>query len=706
MKHFLIAALIFAPTSQLFAQEALPDIIVTARKKKESLQDIPISAVGINAEELELIGAESVRDVVDLIPNVSIIGSSSGRYITPYIRGQGNQDVQLPEEISVSFYLDEVPLPRYAFDNELIDIENIEVMRGPQGTLFGKNTQAGAINITTKAPNVADGHRVTVGTGNQGQYQALGVTNFSLYDEKMTNRLAIKYKERDGWIQDTIQNKKLGDMRVFALGNTLSFAPSNDLNFTFKLAAQDEEGTDPMIIERGTDGYPKTGQDILPAYDDDLYTSSLKITKDFGQTVLTTIAAFSYHDFQVRYDEADLYIAGPYLISVLGSATAAQFINNPDVLFRDVREYERQYFGEIRLHNKDEDLSWTTGFNYSKNNYRLISFVNTFSPTQKIIKQNIQLISTGISLFGEATKKLPSKFSLTAGARLIKDEKEFNSLHSSTDIAFYEQHSQKDYHNFAGKLALSHKTTESLNTYASLSRGYQSGGYPSYQFNNYRAISQDQTPYGESTTMAYELGFKSEWMNKRLRINSALFYNDIKDKQVRIRDAATNLSTYQNIDTTAYGAEIESQLRFAKDWDYGLNIGYTSSKFAEDLYSAGTLTSSKGARAANIPYWSGSTFLQYSRYLLGLNAQGYIRSTYKYVGSRYGDNNNLTRMGTYGLLDIRFGVDHERYGVSAFVSNAFDKIYESQAYYYSSLSTEVSSPGLPRLFGAQATVRF
>lgn len=525
MNKFLFSLLALALTLEVSAQnqtqeESLGDIIVTARKKKENLQEVPISATSFDEKKLEDAGIDSVRDVADLTPNLSIIGSSSGRYITPYIRGQGSQDTNLPEEISVSFYLDEVPLPRYGFDNELIDVESIEVLRGPQGTLFGKNTMGGAVNIKTKDPSVNEGHKIVGEYGNLETRAITGSTNFRVFSDKLTNRLTLKYKERGGYIQDTLQNRDLGDMNVFAGNNTLLFKPSESFKLAWKFGLQDEEGTDPLIVARNVnEGYPKTGQDILPGYDNHLITTSLRGEKDFGEVILTTIAAFNYHDFQVKYDEADYYITYDYLVSAVGTGLANTYINNPNFFFRDVREYDRQYFGEARLSNKDDHFSWTGGVNFSKSNYRLISYVNTSRGMTLpfIISQNIQLESTNLSGFGEISKKLPKNFSLTVGARLINDQKKFNSLHSSTGLSYYEQHSKEDYTSYSAKMALGHQTTKNINTYLSITRGYQSGGFPSYQFNNYNSLATNQQAYDDSSSLAYELGMKSRLLQNKDR---------------------------------------------------------------------------------------------------------------------------------------------------------------------------------------------
>ena len=164
-------------------------IYIIARKRKENIQEVPISITTYDEYQIEEAGIGTIRDLTDTTPNVSLIGSNSGRYSTPYIRGQGNQDLNLPEEVSVGFTLDEIPMPRFAMDNDLVDIQSIEVLRGPQGTLFGKNTQAGTINIYTKEPNDKDGSKVTVEVGNLDVKSVIGTTNFKLGSEKLQNRL-------------------------------------------------------------------------------------------------------------------------------------------------------------------------------------------------------------------------------------------------------------------------------------------------------------------------------------------------------------------------------------------------------------------------------------------------------------------------------------------------------------------------------------
>ena len=709
----LISILLFNDLS--LAQEAQQEqeneaIYIIARKRKENIQEVPISITTYDEYQIEEAGIATIRDLTDTTPNVSLIGSNSGRYSTPYIRGQGNQDLNLPEEISVGFNLDEIPMPRFAMDNDLVDIQSIEVLRGPQGTLFGKNTQAGTINIYTKEPNYKDGSKVTVEAGNLSVKSVIGTTNFKLGSDKLQNRLSLKYKEQGGYIQDTFLKKDLGDNQTYSLGNTLQYKPTNNFKSTFKLGLQKKDGSDPLIISRNEEGYPKSHQNIDPIYKTNLVTTSLKLEKDFDDVLLTVIGAFNYYDFDIKYDEADYYITYDYLRSQVGTALADQYINNSSELYRSIREYQRQYYTEFRLTNKDSnDIEWTAGINLSRNNYRLLSHIRTFSGGAFVFKkQNVNLISDSYSIFGEATKKLADRFSLTLGSRVNHDRKEFDSIHQSSSIANYRQESKEDYTDLSSKITLAAKLSKTKNLYASIARGYQSGGYPSYHFNNYNGISKDQPAYEDSTSLSYEIGSKMTFLNRKLTLNTALFFNDIKDKQVRVKDTTTNQSFYANIDTDVFGGELEASLKATQDLTIGSNLGYTNSKFKEETISGAgsTVLNKKGARLANIPYWTGSTFAQYSYFLDSVNGYLNFRTSYKYIGQRFGDNINHTRMGSYGLVGTRISFEKESYTITAYVNNLFDKVYESQAYYYSAFDKEVSSPGLPRMYGLKATYRF
>lgn len=691
-----------------FASHAA-DVVVIGDKITGERLEIPASYSLLDELDLQEAKIDDIRDAAEILPNFMVVGSSSSRYITPYIRGQGNQDLNLPDEISVSFYLDEVPLPRYAFETELIDIQRLELLRGPQGTLFGKNTQAGAVLLTSRPPRVEGrAHEVSLGAGNLGQRQVRAKSNYEVFSPKLTARTAIALKERDGWIQDTLLNRKLGQRETQALHQAFLYQPNDRRTLSLKLGAQREDGDDPFFVKRQEPAFPVSGQDLLPNYRRDLLTSSLKWEERLSSSsTLTGITAFHYYDFGVKYDEADAYIARNRLVATLGQAGAQMIINDPTRLFRDIKEYDRQFFQELRLKTLlTEKDQLTVGVNASQTNYRLVNFVNTFTTGPAEISQNIQLKGLNLSGFADWQRSLSERLEMTLGGRLNYDEKRFQATHSSTALSFYAQDSKKDFTDLTGKLALSYAWSDDQRTYTSLARGYQPGGYPSFQFNNYSGLSVDQEAFDKSSSLAYELGHKARFFEGRLETEASLYYNQVRDKQVRVRDPNANTSYYENVDSTIFGGELEARAELMSGFKGGASLGYTNSRFDETIVSGTQSVLRANDRLANVPYWNGNAFLQYGHDLFSGLGYWVSRLSYSYRGGRFGENINRTHLPSYGLWNFTTSLESEAWGVSLKVENLFDKLYDSQAYYYTSLSEEVSSPGLPRLISVEATYRF
>ncbi len=687
------------------------DIVVIGEKLEQDPFDFAGSLTRYTQEELAETGAQNIRDISEMIPNFQIVGSSSSRYITPYIRGIGNQDLNVPDDVSVTFYLDEVPLPRYAFENELIQLEKIEVLKGPQGTLFGRNTQAGAVLLTTQQPKKQNENSITLGAGNLGQQKFLARSNYVLsHENHLYGSSAIKLSQRDGWIPDQVLNKDLGERRDQAFHQSIMYNPHEKRRWTLKVGGQREDGSDPFFIARETENYPVTAQNISPDYRRDLLTSSVKVEERINQTEVTFISAFNYYDFDTTYDEADGFIARDALTARVGPMMAEQLINDPNSLYRSVQEYERQFFNELRFKTKfNSHFTLTSGLNHTLTNYRLMFFVDTFTqsgPTE--INQDVQLLSRSLSAFSQGDLKLTEKLTLSLGLRANHDRKEYKSDHNSTMPALnnYQQNTADTFSEITGKAAALYHWSSHHVSHMSFSRGYQPGGYPSFQFNNYSGLAADQPPFQKSTSWAYEVGHKAQALNRKLHYSANLFFNDVKNQQVRVQDPMTALSFYENIDVRAFGAELQTSYLFDGPWMIGANAGYTNSRFTETVVSAQGPLLTENDRLANIPYWNGDAFIQYTQYSDLLSGLFSARLAHSYVGARLGENMNVTELPSFSLWNLRIALERKSFDFSLNVRNLFNKQYESQAFLFESLNTTVSSPGLPRLVHADLTYHF
>lgn len=708
VKTLFLAATTLVSTSAYSEAVKIDDVYVNARKTAENIQDVPMPISSFSETNLKDTKSESVRDITAQVPNVQIIGSSSGRYITPYIRGLGNQDIQLPDESSVMMYLDEVPLPRYAFDLDFLDLKSVEVLRGPQGTFFGNSTQGGAIHFLTHAPLEKNDDKVSVAYGNDNaiKVQAQATAKVS---SNIGNTLSVQYKKQDGWIHNSTLNKDYGDFENYSVQNTFQIKPTDRSNLVFKVFSQKEEGNDPSFIKAGL-SKPEVKQAIDPAYTDKNTLSSLKYEHNFDSLKFISISAFNYHNFRVKYDEAGALLLSDFRATLPAMYHTAfdAYVNDPNRGFRDFEEYERQYFQEFRISSDKGDMPFTLGLNYTNKNYRLLSFVKTIHSTtltDKTIDQNVKLTNDSVAVFGHVEKKINEKNILSAGLRVGHDIKKYDSIHKGTGtgaLASYTQSSKEDYTDYSAKATYQYFLEKNHQIYSSISRSTMPGGYPSYQFNNYTDKSSDQPAYDKSVSYNYEIGTKGEFLEKHLLVNTSFFYNNITDKQVRIRDGGTGLSKFENIDVDIYGLEFESRYKFDLGLIVGANVGYTNAQYSETYSASSSETVSEGNRLSNVPYWNGNAFTQYTKEtsLLG-NSIFVARVDYAYTGGRYGDVTNVTKLGAIGLWNARVAIEKDNFEFALYGKNIFDKKYDDQGYYYSSIKTTVATPGDPRRYGAE-----
>jgi iron complex outermembrane recepter protein len=705
-KSFPLILCLFFSLS-LHARE-LEVLTVTARKIEESAQSVPMSLSVYTEDEMKQLSKDRLRELIEHAPNVQMVGPVSSRYLTPYIRGIGNLDLNLPDDIAVNFYLDEVPLPRYAFDLSVFDLERVEVLRGPQGTLFGKNTQAGAVALSSRRPPPGQSRHTLVGAvGNLSSFQVGGSSENSFGSGDVGHRISLNYRERGGYIPDTVLARDLGDTKRFTVSESLFYDPTERFSLLTRVAFQRETGNDPNIIARGTSNYPVSGNDILPGYKNNLITTSVRWDFRFNSTTLTGIHGFNYYDFSLKYDELDFYAGAPYLGRFLSGPALTNVLNDPNSFYRDLKEYDRSLFNELRLaSDQSKRWRWTLGVNANQTNYRLGNFVNTirfgFIPpstltqSELLITQNVGLKGNHLASFGETSLNITDSTTLTLGARYNYDEKKYRSSHSSTQLAFYEQDTSKSFHGFTGRFIVAQKLLDATQTYLSLARGYRPGGYPAFQFNNYSGDAIDQLPYAKSQSTTYEWGVKSD-INRRARINTSVFLTELEGNQVRIRDADTRLNRYENIDTQIYGGELESIYLLTQDFSFQLNLGVSKTRFKERKQVSTTQTLALNGQTANVPTVNAASYLHYAPYLHSLGGALHVKIGYRYVGGRYGENTNLTRLPSYGLWDSLVAFETDRWSLGLRAQNLFDKVYETQGFLFESIRSQVSSPGLPRL---------
>lgn len=515
------------------AQAQLDEIIVTAQKREQSLQDVPIAVSAFSGEALALSGVQNIEDLTALAPSLSINTTNTpGSTTTIRIRGIGTTGNNLGLEAAVGFFMDGVYRSRSGTAiNDLIDIERIEVLRGPQGTLFGKNTSAGAIVIHTKKPTDEFEAFGDVSFGNYNSQRVRGVVNVPLIDGILSSRWSAQYNRRDGFIENIIDGRDHNDRDRYNLRGQLLWTPTEDIELRVIAEHFESEedfggvvrhvngptsGLAPVFSGREFDGIAGPGSigSLVPPSDYHQYVGTAndvnfggqmdqqisgELNWDFGFATLTSITAYRYSDTDTNQD--------------------VDFINL-DVLTQDATIEQELFTQEVRLSGSWEEVPWMnnvdwqfggffarenlgrTGFLRNEeflDNYLGALFMagNAFEPLfPELGGEHLQTGQNGksYSVFGHLDMEVLDWLSVVGGARFNREQKTGGMSYQSGNPIFLGMAAnpfvapQYDWRvneangnnisesEWTGNVAVQVHWTDDIQTYISYAHGYKAGG--------------------------------------------------------------------------------------------------------------------------------------------------------------------------------------------------------------------------------------
>lgn len=671
-----------APPSTAQAQDApdgvtvLETITVTARKREEVEQDVPISMTVLPADELDVSPVQSNADLARSVPNFSFVdlGGQSGNLAN--IRGVGSFSPVAPDDTSVVFYVDEVPLSVYGVAPNLMDTDRVEVLRGPQGTLFGRNTQGGAVSIVPNAPTFDPEFSMTGEIGTDGYGFGEFVANGPLIDDRLAGRLALSYSTFGGDIPNIVAGGEDGALNIGAARGSLLFEPDALTSAQLTFNYNHEDSTSPRFLLRDAPDFPVSAVDPRTDIEGDSYGFNLKIDHAFEAFDLHSITAVQRNTSFQKLDLTDGLVFG----SVTGLPPSIFNVPGADVQELDFRE--NVYMQEVRLSSPEgNDVAWAVGANLFRSEFDMDSEGQSATPSFVSVNgaQDNELITNSYSVFGEVTVPLADRLKLTTGLRGTYEEKDARYVfqgNGNPGVAPFSEQSHSLSDSFlTGRVALSYDWTDSFMTYASVSRGYVTGGFPSVSVNN--PFGRDEAGFPASTSWTYEAGFKSLLLDDRLRINGAVFFNDVKDGHLVVFDPQAAFFTTTALDYRSYGGELEAAFRVTPAIDLIGGIGYTHAELAN--VPAGDLSGARsGNDVPNVPALTANVGLQFqtSADAVGLPGDLTGRLTYQYVGTRAADVANTFDLDGYGLVNARLGWQRDDVSIYAFVNNLFDERYE------------------------------
>ncbi|WP_161989080.1 TonB-dependent receptor [Sphingomonas glacialis] len=699
------------------------DIVVTAQKRSERLQDVPVAISSVSGDTLKAANLTNITDIRFLAPSVQFAESNNVRGEGFAVRGVGTFAFADGTEQSVSVVVDGVVLGRPGMGTgDLSDIAQVDILRGPQGMLFGKGGSAGVVSITTRnpTPNFSAEGRVSYGTDNESKLNAIVNT-------PLTSNLALRMNgylnHRDGFIDNVFTGQKLGGVTEGGFRGKLLYSPTDDL--TVLLAgdwARHTSACCQSVIIGTVGAAPNTyvvsrlaAYNIVPSYTNDQtnvggavyenmtqWGSSLEINKSFGDYTLTSISAYR------RW--------------VLHDNTDTGFTDTPVFPVNGADERQQQLTQELRLASPKGGLvDYVTGLYYFNQNLKaaypqqgqlaLPAATTIFS---RKAQPDIQTLNYAV--FGQANINVTPKLTLIAGGRYTHDDITLVSydrtLVSSSDAPFPgapplsfnkdTYPSNRKANNFSYRVGAQYKFSRAAMVYATNARGYKG---PGIGLVSGYSLGQPLFSRPEIPT-SYEIGLKSTWFNRKLVFNIDLFTTDIKDFQTQVATPfifnGTNLAILQIANAgkvRTRGVEMDFSVRPTARLTIGGNAAYIDAKFADfpngtcnyptqpgcflSTTIPGTSTTVPATRFFNT---TGQVLPNSPKFTYSLTASydaplsdamtGFIRGNYNYRSSvNFSANGDaLTAQRGYGIAGGQIGVRSTdgRWSAAVFARNLFD----------------------------------
>ncbi|SNS15798.1 iron complex outermembrane recepter protein [Sphingomonas laterariae] len=698
-------------------QSGLEEIVVTAQKRAENLQEVPISIVSLGNEKLTDLNIDRFTDVGFTVPGLRLSQHPTTPFSTRlFIRGIGNNDAQVTQDPAVGVYVDGVYVARstgLAFD--FGDAERVEVLRGPQGTLYGRNTTGGAINIVTRRPSGEAGADVELGYGTKDYFRALGRIEFPEFAGIASSLTAI-YSERDGLVENAGPGKDFGENDRWGVRFVAAADLSDNLDVFFSFDHSLEHNT-PFYYQ---------AEDVLPGFEAFVPVAPKRVKR-------ATLAA-PVEQSRLRTDGLALTLTWQpsdtlTLKSITGyrafnASAYADFSSNPvATLFRTNRQDtdHHQFSQEIQLLGSgfDDRLQYILGgYLFSEKadqteDYDAGSFI--------ISNRFIYAKNKAQALFANGTWAFSEQLKLTVGGRYswdqrraTKDNIDFTLPDPATGMPPYPfvGNGDKNFSKFNPSANISWQPADDLNLYAKVVTGYRSGG-----FGTGAASKEDfERGFDEENLTSFEAGVKWQGWDRRLQFNSAFFYSKYKDILIdlAVLGAPQFVASFNAGRARIYGAELDLSLLPVEAIRFDLSYAYLNAKYTEVLDPQTGADVTDLFKFPNAPKNSFSitadaelTRIDDAPLHLILNYawQDKVVTTAPYI-ERPG-----ARIGAYGLLNGRLELKQLPLGagtvdLALWGRNLTDKAYVIDSTGSFPWSTKIKAYGEPMTLGVEARLHF
>jgi len=696
------------------------EVIVTAQRREQAAQDVGIALSVLSGESLTQQGVTNVNQLQNATPNLEVEPAFGGGAAQFRMRGVGFQDYASNNSPTVGVYVNEVAYPVPVMTQGLIfDIDRVEVLRGPQGTLYGRNTTGGAISFVTKRPTEELAAGLMAEWGSHNLFRGEGYVSGPLADT-LRGRLAVSTEQGGAWQRHRDTGESLGDADRTGARALLEWTP----NETFT-ALLDVHGGFDKSENQGlyliSDLHTRMGAGPTIPADKDRSKTGWGLSQRFADAIGRDVNAKPGRDNSSwgASLNANLALKGMNLSSITSYETldrseygdwdSSASVEADTFFGSDVKVLSQ----ELRLaSDNDSPLTWVAGFYYSKQDLNeryfsdFIDIYNTYA--QVTYDQKVE----SWSLFGQAEYAFAERWKAILGLRYEEETRELEGFGSAFGGATALPPTSVDTKMtpLTGKAALEFKPADNVLLYGSASRGAKSGGFTTYNTGDSSGIE----PFDPEILWAYELGFKAD-PSRAVQINGAAYYYDYNGQQVLSAVCGANgpVGRFTNADSKIYGAELEGVFRPAAGLRISQNLSYKKGDYTDftDLDIGAcqqtprvTVYIDKSGQKIPFPAWSYGGSVSYDWTVGGFAVTAEANYSYRdeypsWLGQKYD-------VEAYWLANasITVGPEDADWSIAFWARNLFDQDYDLTRNFFT--SADIAQPGRPRTIGARLTLRY
>lgn len=690
----LLALSLGATSCSLYADEQtaqidLERIEVTAEKRSANIMEVASSVTAIFGQELADSEVYSITELGHEIPSLHVYSWGGRRDSNVFIRGIGPG---LFTESTVGFYVDGVNYNSNSiFDLDLVDIEHVEVLRGPQGTLYGGNSLAGVINIITKQPDEIQEVTGMVSADNFGSKRVRLGLNTPINNDDLFLGMSVSAHSTDGHLENTYLNKDFGARDDISARAKLRWLATDNLEANFAIDHERFRGDSYAMgpIEKIKANPVQVDHDFEGTDDRDALGASL--TLDYEGNNVDFISITSWRDWD-NFNTAD---------QDTGHNSGYQFHSNSTEVFDQISQ-------EMRWSSKNtSDYYWLVGiYGYQSSIHNTtrndLNFSAMYPGSGAIVDRSATIKDDQAwAAFGQIDYAITEDITVIVGLRYQKEQREADiSINFQSTGVTTQYDGEKKFSEVLPKLALSYQTHSDDLIYASWSKGYRAGGFDTLYPN------LNKPSFEPEYSNNYEIAYKALTLDNQLSFSITAFYVSLDDQQVQQMLENTTIITDNAGESSSRGLEFESRYQPHSDWTIGFSSSYidaTYSEYESVNFATGAVEDYSGNRLPNTPKFSVNLSISNRTELSG-DYTLFTQLESIYMGEHFFDAGNQMKQPRYSLLNGKIGLESENWYAHLWVKNALEEYYSKVAFNFGFGVT--GEAGNPRTIGLTVGTNF